>query len=185
MIGRMLRACRLDSSVFELVENDPSYSAEARRVVLVVAVIAATGAGLHSLSIGVEAALVAFLGRGLFVWFGWVAWAAISEWLGTTLTAGEETHSDMGEAFRVLAYAQTPWILGAFVFLPRVGWALFLLAGLWVLAAGTVAIRQALDFSTSRAVLTVIIGWVVMLAVFIVLTLLAMIVRAALGGMIS
>jgi hypothetical protein len=32
--------------------------------------------------------------------------------------------------------------------------------GIWMLVAGIIAIRQALDFSTGRAILTAIIGWI-------------------------
>ena len=101
--------------------------------------------------------------------------------MGTTLTAGEKTHSTMGEMLRVLAYAQTPWLLGALVFLPWVGRWLFLISAIWALLAGTVAIRQALDFSTGRAVITVVTGWIVVLAVGIALFFLAVLIRIALS----
>ncbi len=32
----------------------------------------------------------------------------------------------------------------------------------WLLVAGIIAIRQALDFSTGKAVLTAVLGWLVM-----------------------
>jgi len=31
---------------------------------------------------------------------------------------------------------------------------------IWVLIAGIIAIRQALDFSTGRAILTAVLGWI-------------------------
>ena len=31
--------------------------------------------------------------------------------------------------------------------------------GFWMLAAGIIAIRQALDFSTGKAILTAVVGW--------------------------
>jgi hypothetical protein len=32
----------------------------------------------------------------------------------------------------------------------------------WLLVAGIIAIRQALDFSTDKAILTALLGWLVM-----------------------
>ena len=35
---------------------------------------------------------------------------------------------------------------------------------IWLLATGIVAIRQALDFSTGKAILTAFLGWIAMVA---------------------
>jgi len=43
--------------------------------------------------------------------------------------------------------------------LPGLGWVLELAVAVWVLAAAIVALRQALDFSTTRAVVTAVLGW--------------------------
>jgi hypothetical protein len=45
--------------------------------------------------------------------------------------------------------------------LPLIGWLVRFAVGIWILIAGIIAIRQALDFSTGKAVLTALIGWVV------------------------
>lgn len=34
------------------------------------------------------------------------------------------------------------------------------MVAIWVLIAGIIAIRQALDFSTGRAILTAVLGWI-------------------------
>ena len=47
----------------------------------------------------------------------------------------------------------------------------------WLLVTGIVAIRQALDFTTGKAILTAIIGWVIAVAVPVLL------VGAAASGM--
>ena len=178
MLERMIRAARLDAALYEEVEHAPALGREARRVVILVALIAGVGAALYSAHYGLAGALVAGILRAVGIWLGWVAWAAVSEWLGTTLTAAEKTHSTFGEMLRVLAYAQTPWLLGALIFLPGVGLWLSAVSAVWALLAGIVAIRQACDFSTSRAVVTVIAGWIVMLALVIVLFVAAWLVSA-------
>ena len=37
------------------------------------------------------------------------------------------------------------------------------IVGIWILIAGIIAIRQALDFSTGKAILTVVLGWLAMM----------------------
>ena len=86
----------------------------------------------------------------------------------------------VGLAGLVLAFAFTPWILSVLSFLPYVGIPLLALSSLWVLVAGVVAIRQSLDFSTTRAVWTVVLGWFVVMALLIVL--MAALVVGGFGG---
>jgi hypothetical protein len=43
--------------------------------------------------------------------------------------------------------------------LPVVGGLIRFIVAVWILIAGIIAIRQALDFSTGKAVLTAVIGW--------------------------
>ena len=54
------------------------------------------------------------------------------------------------------------------MFIPILGPQLAFVGALWSLAAGIVAIRQALDFSTGRAVLTVVLGWIVIILINVV-----------------
>ena len=56
-------------------------------------------------------------------------------------------------------------MLGIFAFIPLVGGILGLVGAVLTLVAGIVAIRQGLDFTTGKAILTAIIGWVVLLAI--------------------
>jgi hypothetical protein len=53
----------------------------------------------------------------------------------------------------------------------------------WLLVAGIVAIRQALDFSTGRAIATAIVGWICMVVIDVVLALVTH-SFAGLGGML-
>jgi len=178
------RGARLDASLYEQVEHDPGHLGPAGAAVGLVALATGAGAGFFSLDRGGEAALTAFLLRFAGTWVGWFLWAAISLWVGTYLTAGRETRSSLGELLRVLAFAHVPWMLNLFLFVPLVGPALFFLSSLWVLAAGVVAIRQALDFTTTRAVATVAIGWVVMIAMTLVLILISLALGPRIGSLI-
>jgi hypothetical protein len=152
----MLLAARLDADFYERVEADSTYTKEAFGVVLLAAVFSGIGTVLAYPGEGWGALLTGILGTV----FAWVAWAGITLWIGTTLTRGPETESDMGEMLRVLGYAHSPQVLIILVFIPLLGPLIALGASVWSLIAGVVAIRQALDFTTTRALLTVLFGWI-------------------------
>jgi hypothetical protein len=41
-----------------------------------------------------------------------------------------------------------------------------MVAGIWSLVAGIVAIREAMDFDTGKAILTALIAWFIMMLLF-------------------
>jgi hypothetical protein len=65
----------------------------------------------------------------------------------------------------VLGYASGPRVLGVLSFIPCVGPLIGLVGAIWALVAGVIAVREALDFDTTKAILTVIIGWVAILVI--------------------
>lgn len=65
----------------------------------------------------------------------------------------------MGELLRTIGFAQTPGVFGALALLPIVGGVVRFVLAIWVLIAGIIAIRQALDFGTGKAILTALLGW--------------------------
>lgn len=165
MWQRMWRAAKLDPAFYEMVEADPRYTREAFLVVLVVAVCSSLG-----MAIEYRDHVFAQIFTSIVVVFClWVAWAGITLWVGTNITETSETRSDMGEMLRVLGYAFSPQILSVFYFVPGLGSPLVFIGFFWSLLAGVVAIRQALDFNTTRALITGFIGWVVMIAVWVAL----------------
>jgi hypothetical protein len=59
---------------------------------------------------------------------------------------------------------------------------------IWSLVAGVIAIRQALDFDTGKAIATAVIGWLIMMAVVVTIGMMvfgAVIFGAVLGGLAS
>lgn len=177
MFQRMMRAARLDVAFYEMVEADASYTKEAFWVVLLVSAVSGLGA---SLAYGGVGGFFSSLFAGLI---GWIVWAAVTLWIGTTITKGPETSSDMGEMLRVLGYSYTPQLLGFFVFIPILGALLAFIGAIWQLVAGIVAIRQALDFTTTRAVITVVLAWIALVIVNLVIALLFGAGAATLGAL--
>ena len=163
MVDRMLRAARLENAVYEEVEHDQGAT---RQAVLVV-VITSLAAGIGSLTIFGPLALILFPISGLI---GWAIYAYLTYLIGTRLLAGPETSADWGELARTLAFASSPMVLLIFAIGPIVGGIVATIVGIWVLVATIVAIRAALDFSTGRAIGTVVLGWVARVFLFAILS---------------
>jgi hypothetical protein len=115
--------------------------------VAIAGAIGSSGAGLLGIIGGVVSAFV-----------GWYLWSAITLFVGTGVFSGT---ADMGEMLRTIGFAQAPGVLNALGIVPFFGgWVRFAVL-IWMLVCAVVAIRQALDFTTGRALGTALIGFVV------------------------
>ena len=156
MINRMIRACRLDVHLFEEVEADSS----ATRQALSVVVLAALAIGIASLALGTTGLIGLFFGVVTAI-AGWALWAWILYLIGTKILPSPETHADWGQLARTVGFAQSPGVFRVFGVLPVVGGIIFLVVSVWMLVAMVIAVRQALDYtSTGRAVGVVLLGFV-------------------------
>ena len=165
----MVRAAKLEPGVYEELERDTGATWEALLVVVIVSVAAGIGgllAGEISGSAGV--AITDFAVGVVLAAMAWAEWSLITYFIGTTLFKGT---ADYGELLRTIGFAYTPNILQIFAFIPILGGLLVLIGAIWALIAGVVAVRQALDFSTTKAILTVIIGWIIMLIITFILVM--------------
>jgi hypothetical protein len=90
--------------------------------------------------------------------------------VGTTVFKTPETHADWGQLARGTGFAQTPGVLQVLVFIPFVGGLIALVATFWQLVAMVIAVRQALDYtSTLRAVGVVLVGFVIVIIPIIII----------------
>lgn len=64
-----------------------------------------------------------------------------------------------GELLRTIGFAQSPGVLYVLAFIPLLGWLVRLVVAIWILVAGIIAICQALDFGTGKAIITALLGW--------------------------
>ena len=160
MVERMIGAARLRPEVFEEVEADTSATRQALRVVVMVAVATGIGTlgigGIFGLFIGVIAGIV-----------NWAFLAWFTHLVGTIIFRTPETHADWGQLARTLGFAQSPGMLKVFLFIPVLGPLIFLLAAIWQLVAMVIAVRQALDYtSTLRALGVVVVGSIPQILLF-------------------
>lgn len=171
----MFRASALDLELYNRAERAPGMLGRAVAVVVLANALSAVGSwigyentvgedlwnavrrwvGIGGFPIPDEGGIVVQVGLGvLFALLGWVVWAVTTSAIGRRVFGGT---TDSGEMLRVLGFAQAPRVIGVIPFLGPV-------AAVWVLAASVIAIREGLDFSTSRAIGTAIGGWIVWVA---------------------
>jgi hypothetical protein len=148
LTDRMKGAAMLDASTYDEVEADQTATTQAAIVVGIVAAASAIG-GLAAGGRGIIGGIIA-------AFVGWLVWSGVTYLIGDKVLGGTAT---WGELLRTLGFAQSPGVLFALGIIPFLGWIVTIAVSLWILVAGIIAIRQALDFSTGKAVLTAVLGW--------------------------
>lgn len=168
-VRRLIGAAMLDRTTYEEVEADRAATPQALAVVVFSSLAAGIGArGVN----GGSATLAFFSSASVIALLAWAAWAVMTFEIGSRLLPTPETRVDPGELLRTLGFAATPGFIQVFGVLPGMMVPVFVLAIVWTLAASVVAVRQALDYtSTSRALAVCSVGWILSLAVAMVLGL--------------
>lgn len=158
---RMLGAAKLDARIYEEVEADTTATGQAASVVALASVAGGIGSlGLGTASVGV------FLIGAVASLVSWVIWAFLTYIIGTRLLPQPHTRANMGEMLRALGFAQAPGLARVLGVVPGLGTLIQAVVSLWMLAAMVVAVRQALDYSsTGRAVLVCLVGWLVAIVI--------------------
>ncbi len=163
-VRRLVGAAALRAGIYEEVEADRRATGQALLVVLLAGTAAAVGSG--GLAAGVLTQLGAHVGASLAAW---TLWAFLTYQIGARLFPESQTRADVGELLRTLGFAAAPGSLLVFGAIPGFTLPVFALATSWMLLAMIVAVRQALDYSsTGRAVAVCVLGYVLTLG-FLVL----------------
>jgi hypothetical protein len=153
---RMRGAAVLHADTYEEVEADPSSLGQAALIVGTAALVAGAARGFQGFDIGLEGQRLALqtLISAIEPLVLWVGGSAFAFMVGATFFRGPETETDFLEVLRTTGFAFTPALLRGLLFVPppALGLSIDLLARLWTFVAVVIAIRQALDFTTSRAV---------------------------------
>ena len=154
-VDRMIRAAKLDVTLYEEVEADKSAMNQAISVVAIASLAGGIGfmqqAGLTGLIIGTAGSLLS-----------WYLWAFLTYIIGTKLLPEPQTQADHGELLRTIGFSSSPGILRIFAVIPGLGTIVNLLVSVWMLIAMIIAVRQALDYhSTYRALGVCLTGWLV------------------------
>jgi hypothetical protein len=176
----MIRAAKLDVSLYHEVEHDTSLDQQALLVVIIAAAAGGVGALLAGIIGGVLGGVLGADVGGSFVttilstiWvvvftvIGYYIWAFVTQWVGTNLFEGR---ADFGEVKRALGYAYTPQVLNVFSFIPCLGAILGFVTSIWTLIAAFYALREALDLDSTKTIITLVIGWVIIMVISFVIT---------------
>lgn len=169
-IRRLVGAAMLDAATYEEVEADRAATPQALAVVVLSSL--AAGIGAKGSTSGV-ATLAFFAGASVIALIAWAAFALVAFEIGARLLPTRDTRVDVGELLRTLGFAATPGLIQVFGIVPGATVPVFTLAILWALVASVVAVRQALDYtSTARALAVCGLGLILSLAVAVILGLL-------------
>ena len=152
---RLIGAAKLDVKIYEEVEADRSALNQAMSVVVLSSVAGGIGiigtAGFKGILVGALIALIS-----------WFVWAYLTYIVGTKILPEPQTKADLGELLRTIGFSSSPGIIRILGIIPGLAGIIFAVAGIWMLVAMIIAIRQALDYqSTLCAVGVCIIGWVI------------------------
>ncbi|MFQ6091751.1 MAG: YIP1 family protein [bacterium] len=160
---RIIRAAKLDVNLYEEVEADKGAMGQAMGVVVLSSVAAGIGTiatrGVAGIMIGAISALIS-----------WYIWAYLTYLIGTKLLPEPQTRADPGELLRTIGFASSPGLIRVLAIIPGLVGIVFLVASIWMLVTMVIAVRQALDYtSTLRAVGVCFIGWIVQGLILMVL----------------
>ena len=165
MISRMIRAIKLDPTLYEEVEADKGAIRQALIIVTLVSLATPIGRFVSGDS-SLYLAIFGLVG-GLI---GWGIWAGLTFCLGVTIFKTPETKSSWGELARVTGFAQTPGLLFIFIGLPVIGIFIGIFASVWQLFAMVTGVKQALDYTSRwRAVAVVFLGFVIIAVIRLLL----------------
>ena len=134
---------------------------------MTVVVLSSVAAGIGSIA---QVGLAGLVIGAITSLLGWLFWAWLTYMIGTKLLPEPQTRSDMGELLRTIGFSSSPGLIRILGIIPGLAAMVQLIALVWMLAAMVIAVRQALDYtSTMRAVGVCCIGWVIQILVILVL----------------
>jgi hypothetical protein len=159
-VERVIGAIRLDPATYEEVEHDTDATWQAAVVVVVAAILTGVGSSAGR----TENLFASVLASVVF----WAIFALFAYLIGAHLLKGPQTSVTFGEVLRALGFAYAPSLFAILGLIPGVGPLIVLIAGLWTLVASVIALRQALEVSTGRAVATAVVAFLAMVVVLVI-----------------
>jgi len=144
-VDRMIRAAKLDVNLYEEVEADKSALFQSMMVVVLSSVAAGIGiagkGGITGLLAGTITALIF-----------WLIWSYLTYIIGTKILPTQETRASYGELLRTIGFASSPGLIRILGIIPGLTWIVSTVASIWMFITMIIAVRQALDYtSTPRA----------------------------------
>lgn len=164
-VNRVVGAATLDSRVYEDVEADATATVQAIGVILLGTI--AAGIGARGWNAEPELLLEFSVVVAALALIAWASWALLTFEIGGRLMPEPQTRVDVTQLMRAIGFSAAPAL---FLVVAGFGATTFIFAvtAVWMLATMVVAVRQALDFtSTTRAFLVCAVGWLLTLVFMI------------------
>ena len=141
LIGRMIRAARLDPRLYAEVEADETTIGQAASIVL----LAAFAGGINYPG----APFLILFGGLLAALIGWVLFAYVIYLIGAKLLPEPQTKANFGALLRAMGFANAPGVVKLLGIVPELRALVFFVAMVWVLVATVTAVRHALSYKSS------------------------------------
>jgi len=152
--GRMIRAARLDGSLYDEIKTDRRAPVQAALIVILSALAAGIG-------VVVQTGVGDFFLKTLQALLEWYICAFFTCVAGMRMFQEPQTRTDVGGAVRMISFASAPGMIRLLAIIPGVGGYVLGAASVWMLGATVVAVKKTLDYTTTgRAVGVSVIGWV-------------------------
>ena len=164
LIDRIIRAIKLDGSLYAEVAADRNALAQAIGIVA----LSSLASGMGVSKGGIEIVSIMIL-----VFVVWWVWSFIAYVIGTRLLAESQTHMDYLGVLRAVGFAHAPGILQicGLIPVPAIRVLVSVFITIWMLIAIVVALRQALSYTTLfRAISVFLISSIVQGILFWLLT---------------
>jgi hypothetical protein len=174
---RIRGALMLDRRTYRDVEQDTDATGQAAITVALAALASGIGAivgqNVVGNTIGVIVSSV----------LQWIVFSFVAYFVGTSLFSHERTSVTPGQVLRTIGFAQAPKFFAVLGIVPILGWIVGVVVFFWFIAAAIVALQEAFEFDTGRAVGTGIVALIGIIIVDIALAIVFGISSALFGAL--
>ena len=132
---RMIRAAKLEVTLYEEVEADKSALGQAMGVVILSSIAAGIGTISRGRPLEMLVAVVAAL-------IGWYIWAYLIYLIGTKLLPEPQTKADHKELLRTVGFSSSPGLIRVLGIIPGLASIVFPIAAIWMLVAMIIAVTS-------------------------------------------
>jgi hypothetical protein len=157
---KVARAARLDTNLYDEVKADRKAGWQAFLMVVLVSLAISIGIGIAGWFALAGAwsiwGMLACLIGSVIAWF---VWSLLAYFIVTRVLKSAGTTASIRAVLRTVGFSSSPGLLGIFVFVPIAGAVILIGVSVWTLAAGVVAVKRSLSFTTGRAIATCLVSW--------------------------
>ncbi|MEW6009307.1 MAG: YIP1 family protein [Candidatus Omnitrophota bacterium] len=158
--SRIIRACKLDETLYEDIRGDKNALSQATLVV----VLSSFAAGIGSISLIWKVGTIAAIIIGtLAALLGWCFWILIIYFVGMKIFAKPYSVStlDFWQFAQFSGFAASAGLIRVLGSVAFVGTFVSFLSGIWLIAAMSVAIKKIFELDIRKSVFVCIISWLI------------------------